>query len=226
MAHEHLIVFSERAIELATHKYGNPLRKRFSTLHMVQAMQEITGTQFTQKQTHESLAADSDVVHDPGDMLPWQARKYATPTPTTAMAAATNSPVPSMQGGKFKIVGTVTGRSGTAPACFEDVPKDRNPALPQSESRERGDLVPAQAMLQVMRILKTGAATHGDESWKKIPKRTHVGRAAVHLFYWLSGDTTENHLGNAICRLMFALEQEGTPDPDQETLWHKNNNAN
>ena len=76
----------------------------------------------------------------------------------------------------------------------------------QSYLGARADLIPAKALLHVAGILDAGAKKYGEENWRKIPTRDHVNHALVHLFAHLSGDTQDDHLGHACCRLQMALE--------------------
>lgn len=76
----------------------------------------------------------------------------------------------------------------------------------QSGSPYRCDLLPAQASLHVAGILKYGADKYGDNNWRGIPIADHLNHALTHIFAWLAGDSQDDHLGHAACRLMMALE--------------------
>ncbi|MEH1821916.1 MAG: dATP/dGTP diphosphohydrolase domain-containing protein [Nostoc sp.] len=76
----------------------------------------------------------------------------------------------------------------------------------QSKVLARMDLVPALAVYCIGTILKAGSDKYGDNNWRLIPIPEHINHAIIHLYAYLAGDTSEHHLGNAACRLLFALE--------------------
>lgn len=80
----------------------------------------------------------------------------------------------------------------------------------QSHSPYRVDLIPPLALLDVAAILEHGARKYGENNWRGIPVNDHLNHALVHIFAHLSGDTQDNHLGHAACRLLMAKEQELT----------------
>jgi hypothetical protein len=75
----------------------------------------------------------------------------------------------------------------------------------QSNIGVRYDLIPGSVIREIALILSAGAERYGDDNWKLIPARDHINHAINHLFLWLDGDRTENHLGNAACRYLFAV---------------------
>lgn len=75
----------------------------------------------------------------------------------------------------------------------------------QSKLSVRFDLIPAYSLKIVAQILAVGAVKYGVSNWKLIDTEDHINHAINHLYLFLSGDTTENHLGNACCRCLFAL---------------------
>lgn len=78
----------------------------------------------------------------------------------------------------------------------------------------RFDLIPAEALFDIAFILATGAEKYGEDNWKLIPLKEHVNHALQHLYAFLAGDESENHLANAACRMLFALWLKITDDDD------------
>ncbi len=77
----------------------------------------------------------------------------------------------------------------------------------QSALPYRCDLIPPLATLAVCHVLHGGAAKYGEDNWYAIPARDHINHVITHYLAWLSGDRSEDHLANAGCRALFALEQ-------------------
>jgi hypothetical protein len=80
----------------------------------------------------------------------------------------------------------------------------------QSKSKYDMRVLPPNAVLRVTAILTKGAKKYGMFAWRRYGKLVHVARATAHLILWAAGDRAEDNLGNAVCRLLFAIEEEET----------------
>jgi len=77
----------------------------------------------------------------------------------------------------------------------------------QSKLAERCDLLPPEATLAVAAVFGYGAGKYGDTNWHGIPVRSHLNHALRHVFQFLAGDDTEDHLEHAACRMLMALQK-------------------
>lgn len=77
----------------------------------------------------------------------------------------------------------------------------------QSRTPARMDIFPPLAALHVGGILKEGAAKYGEWNWLGIPVNEHINHAMIHLLAHIAGDASDDHIGHAACRMMFALER-------------------
>lgn len=77
----------------------------------------------------------------------------------------------------------------------------------QGRVHYRLDLADPYAMLVLGRVLSDGARKHSPDNWRKIDWRTHVNHAIGHLYAALAEDRGDDHLGNALARVMMAVAQ-------------------
>ena len=97
--------------------------------------------------------------------------------------------------------------------CPDDI-SDEHPSLVrnhpnkavQNPSPFRFDLIPAEAMLHIAKVIADGDVTHGRYNWKKIEASEHHGRAEAHINLAKANDKDEDHWGHAAVRAIFALQ--------------------
>ena len=70
----------------------------------------------------------------------------------------------------------------------------------------RMQAIPPKAILEVGKVRYIGYNDLGYD--KLISREEHIGRALTHLFAYLSGDDSNDHLSHAACRILFALEMD------------------
>ena len=74
----------------------------------------------------------------------------------------------------------------------------------QTKVKTAFHLIPSIALFAVAEVLYEGSLKYETDNWKKISIEIHLGRCLQHIHAYLAGDTTENHLPHALCRLLFA----------------------
>lgn len=84
----------------------------------------------------------------------------------------------------------------------------------QSKLPVRFDLIPAVELFEVAKVLSEGAEKYGEYNWQKIPTRDHINHALSHNYAFLAGDTSDDHITHAICRLLFAAFTSKREVPD------------
>lgn len=92
----------------------------------------------------------------------------------------------------------------------------------QSKLPYRADLYPPRSFLRVSGVLEYGARKYAPNNWLGIPVEDHLNHALVHIMAHLAGDTSDDHLGHATCRMTMALERHLL---DQEEAAKKKDSA-
>lgn len=71
-------------------------------------------------------------------------------------------------------------------------------------------LLPTSAVFAAAEVAAYGAnkynETFSQRNYTKISTEEHINHAIQHLYAYLAGDTTDDHLGHAIVRAMFAYD--------------------
>jgi hypothetical protein len=75
----------------------------------------------------------------------------------------------------------------------------------QSHLPVRFDLFDAKSMIQLAGILYEGAEKYGENNWHRITSAEHLNHAMSHVYVHMAGNTQDDHLGHAFCRLMMAM---------------------
>jgi hypothetical protein len=78
----------------------------------------------------------------------------------------------------------------------------------QSRLDVRFDLIPALPLFKVASVLKEGATKYGEWNWKKISMVDHINHALSHIYAYLAGDKSDEHLTHAACRILFAIDTQ------------------
>lgn len=86
----------------------------------------------------------------------------------------------------------------------------------QSDTPYAFHFLPPHAVFAAAETAKYGADKYGetllDRNYKKISAEEHVNHAIQHLFTYLAGDESDDHLSHAILRAMFAFEVDHERD--------------
>lgn len=78
----------------------------------------------------------------------------------------------------------------------------------QSSTPYAFHLCPPEAMFSAAKTLAYGAERYGAENWRNIDIADHLNHALQHIYGYLAGDVSDQHLSHALVRLMFAHELE------------------
>lgn len=106
--------------------------------------------------------------------------------------------------------------------------KDKNAHTPSewqpigNPVKERFDLLPPRALARAAQIRADAAKDHGDQAIQEWIHSTtpdqHVNKALIHLYMWLQGDRSEDHLGHTLCRAMFAVELDALREEQMKAM--------
>lgn len=85
-----------------------------------------------------------------------------------------------------------------------DAPTKTNEQGGSQSDIPRFDLIDANAMFAMARVLDQGARKYGDENWRLVSVRDHLNHLLMHTFAYLAGDESDEHLSHILCRATFA----------------------
>lgn len=98
---------------------------------------------------------------------------------------------------------------------MEHLGNDAPPSVNENGGKQhkrpyRMQAIPPKAIMEVGKVRYIGFTELGydDLNYKLIPLEDHIGRALTHLYAYLAGDTSNDHLSHAACRVLFALEMD------------------
>jgi hypothetical protein len=79
-----------------------------------------------------------------------------------------------------------------------------------AQSALHGDpqLIPAEALLRLSQVCAEGALKYARNNWRRISFEDHLSHALEHVFLYMNGDRSEDHMGHALTRLAFAVAME------------------
>lgn len=108
------------------------------------------------------------------------------------------------------------------PGVSPDAPiETKSNGAQQSASPYRPELLPPLAVLSVSKILKDGADKYGAENWRGLTVSDNLSHALTHIFAYLAGDKSDDHIDHAACRLLFASELAQLSPKDEEPATSK-----
>lgn len=104
-----------------------------------------------------------------------------------------------------------TAQSKIALGVSPDVPTVVNEnGGKQSDTPFAFHLLPVSSVFAAAEVAAYGAKKYGEtignRNYVKIPSSDHINHAIQHLYAHLAGDTSDDHLGHAIVRCMFAYD--------------------
>lgn len=96
---------------------------------------------------------------------------------------------------------------------------DKTLGVKDDQEKQRYDLVPPEALDQIVTVLTYGARKYAPDNWKHVPgwKARYFAAAMRHLWAWKRGESVDSetqisHLAHAMCCIMFMLEREKEED--------------
>lgn len=83
----------------------------------------------------------------------------------------------------------------------------------------RYDLITPHGLRRVAETYGEGSAKYGDRNWEKgIPMSVMANHALAHIFTYLTGDRSEDHLAHAVWNLLGMIHFEETRPLDERVM--------
>lgn len=77
----------------------------------------------------------------------------------------------------------------------------------------RLDLISKEFVFAIGKTLAEGGKKYGEHNWKKgMPKSSVMNHILHHLFKYVEGDISEEHLAHAACGIMFQIHYDAHPE--------------
>lgn len=73
-------------------------------------------------------------------------------------------------------------------------------------------LLDAPAIMALAEVVNMGAKKYARDNWRLIDEESHINHALTHLYAYMAGNTQDDHLEHAFCRLMMALAKKIRPE--------------
>ena len=90
-----------------------------------------------------------------------------------------------------------------------EMTKFKSGAVRGKEMDARFDLICPAGLLALAKTYAEGATKYGDNNWLKgLPKSNLLNHALQHLNLYMSGDTSEDHLGHALWNIVAIIHFE------------------
>lgn len=77
----------------------------------------------------------------------------------------------------------------------------------QSAVAGRFDLIPPIAMFELAQVMEYGARKYSPRNWEGISVDDHLNHALQHIFAYMAGDRSDNHLSHLLARSAMVVER-------------------
>jgi hypothetical protein len=76
----------------------------------------------------------------------------------------------------------------------------------QSKTPYGFNLLAPRAMFRLAEVMRYGATRYARDNWRKISADDHVNHLLQHVFAWMAGDRSDDHVGHTLARAMMFAE--------------------